>query len=53
MSYSDNDTVQSNSLERDDDDNAVSPTTCSHSPLWMARNIVQLLIADNAEGATD
>jgi hypothetical protein len=35
-SYSDNDTVQSSSLERDDDDNAVSTTTRSYSPLWVA-----------------
>ncbi|KAH9077249.1 hypothetical protein EDB83DRAFT_2504476 [Lactarius deliciosus] len=35
-SYSDNDTVQSGSLERDGGDNAVSPTARSHRPQTMA-----------------
>ena len=32
VSYSNNETVQSSSLERDDNDNAVSTTTRSYSP---------------------
>lgn len=35
-SYSNNDTVQSSSLERDDNDNAVSTRTRSYSPFWVA-----------------